>query len=334
MILVIIICVLLYFYFSRKNQTATPTPSVNHPSLKIKPIKTNQAFVSYQALPNNTHSEYFVVNDFTVIDFETANMYPDSICQVGLTVVSNNQIVETLTYYVRPPYNDFRNKKIHGISLYHVETAPTFLELWDTIKPFIENKFIAAYNLPFDLGCLEATLNNFNIPSPDYAAFDILANTKRQYRNLKNHKLGTVVNHLGIALDKAHDAGSDSLATAKVQIELNKIENFTSLVFFKTQNERVLHEMKFNVLTADQAWQIAQKLSANKSTTDFSEIIRYYDLAVSKSCTDAKMYRSYGELLEALGNFNGALFLYQKALSLNDKIGLKLKVNKMLNSYK
>ena len=154
--------------------------------LLIKPILTNQQFVRYYPSYENIIKTCCSLEKFTVIDFETANMYPDSVCQMGIVVVENNEIVETKSYLIRPPYNDFRNSHIHGITLAQVKNEKTFAELWNEIKPFIESRLVGAYNANFDTGCLLATLENFKITPPNFAYFDILQNARNVLTTEKN----------------------------------------------------------------------------------------------------------------------------------------------------
>ena len=165
--------------------------SAHGSAFEIKPVLTDKRFVSYNTNLRQRHPGFYKVADFTVIDFETANMYPDSVCQMGIAVVKNGKVSENKCFNIRPPYDEFTNTKIHGIALDDVINENTFAELWPEIKPYIENQLIAAYNLSFDIGCLEATLANYNIPVPNYACFDILDSARTAF-SLENHKLKTV----------------------------------------------------------------------------------------------------------------------------------------------
>ena len=131
---------------------------------------------------NYEYSDYATVpKNFVVIDFETANQYFDSVCQIGIVVVENNTITEEKSFLIRPPYEEFSNTDIHGITFNDVKFAPTFDELWSNIKGYIDNHTIAAYNLFFDWNCLNATLERYQIEQPKFQAFDILACVRNFY---------------------------------------------------------------------------------------------------------------------------------------------------------
>ena len=168
-----------------------------------------------------------VPKNFVVIDFETANDFFDSVCQMGIAVVENNSVTATESFLIRPPQEDFTNTAIHGITFADVKNSPTFVELWPRVKSFVDGRTVAAYNLFFDWTCLTATLDRYEIARPKFDAFDVLANV-RTCRNrdgelsaLKNCKLVTVAKKLGLAHD-AHDAASDALVTAQIQIYMSK----------------------------------------------------------------------------------------------------------------
>ena len=74
--------------------------------LLIKPIMTDEDFVRYYPPYENRINVFCLLKKFTVIDFETANMYPDSVCQIGIVVVEDDEVIEKKSFLIRPPYND------------------------------------------------------------------------------------------------------------------------------------------------------------------------------------------------------------------------------------
>jgi len=184
-------------------------------------LKSKKFFRTYNL--NYKKSFYdFAPKNFTVIDFETANDNFDSVCQIGLAVVENFEIVERKSFFICPPYEDFTNTNIHGITFDDVKYSPTFAELWLKIKNYFEGRTISAYNLFFDWSCLAATLDYYNIERPKFTAFDILANA-RNCLDLPSYSLINVAKALNFQ-HNAHEALSDSEVAAKVQIFI--AENF------------------------------------------------------------------------------------------------------------
>ena len=333
--MIVIFCIMaivfIYFYTHRLKITKpTRVMTASGHLLVLKPIETLDDFVRYNPeLTKYAPTECVPApSSFNVIDFETANMYPDSICQMGITVVKDNQIVETKSFFIRPPYDDFTNTKIHGITLNQVKFSPTFGELWPSIKPYIEDQIIAAYNLKFDTGCLAAVLDYFNIPIPDYTAFDILTSARYYYRGLKNYKQVTVANYLQIPVEKAHDGQDDSRVAAAIQIAINTtIADPTDIVYLRIQNNQKRRDLMAKLTKGYSIWQECFSDGAKLWTLD--ERIKKIEFAISLGCQGAFVYKEYGECLEMQGNLSDALNAYKKALSLNEKVGVKLKIKSL-----
>ena len=108
--------------------------------------------------------------NFTAIDFETAVGARNSICQIGMVIVRDGVITKTITQLIQPPHNEYfyRNIQIHGITPEMTRNAPYFYQVWDKIKPYIENQLIVAHNAVFDISCLKSTLEYYNIPIPNF----------------------------------------------------------------------------------------------------------------------------------------------------------------------
>ena len=89
--------------------------------------------------------------------FETANHRRDSACAVGLATGCNGRIVASRTYTIRPPTPQFSFTWIHGVRWEDVRDAPTFGDLWPTLRGWIDNvEFLAAHNASFDRSVLLA----------------------------------------------------------------------------------------------------------------------------------------------------------------------------------
>jgi len=153
--------------------------------------------------------------NFTAIDFETAVGARNSICQIGMVIVKNGEITETITKLVQPPHNEYfyRNIQVHGITPDMTEDSPYFCDVWEDIKPYIEDQLIVAHNAAFDVSCLKKTLEYYNLPIPNFTQ----ACTYRQ----TNKKLNIACADLGIELNNHHDAECDALACAKIYMKLN-----------------------------------------------------------------------------------------------------------------
>ena len=298
-------------------------------TLVIKPIMTNEDFVRYYPPHENRISAFCNLKNFVVIDFETANMYPDSICQLGIVVVEENKITEKKSYLIRPPYNDFRNSDIHGITLADVKNEKTFAELWEEIKPFIENKLVGAYNAQFDVGCLLATLENFKIEMPDFAYFDILQNVKNSFPDMsvRSYKLKTVARKLKIKYTP-HDALSDAVAATLIQFKCDMTSTF-AFMYAKENNH---FEVMTPLFTNHDILSFARSKLKEMTSDDFDDyakLIVALNFAEDNGADKAKCLKFHGEIFEKCGMVEDALNSYVKAYELNNKIGVKGKIQKL-----
>lgn len=146
--------------------------------------------------------------NFTAIDFETAQGYRWSICQVGLVRVEHGIITNEINLLVQPPNNYYWERfiDIHGITPQHTANAPTFDMIWHKIEPFIKNQSVVAHNgLCFDFPVLSRTLEYYGMQAPDYEKHCTYRIYKSDLASLcQEHKIP--LNH--------HDALSDARACA------------------------------------------------------------------------------------------------------------------------
>lgn len=155
---------------------------------------------------------------FTAIDFETAQGYRHSICQVGLVRVENGIITDEVNLLVQPPDNYYWPKftDIHGITSQHTAQSPTFKQVWHQIVPFIKDQNVVAHNgFGFDFPVLQKTLEYYNMPTPEYNKFC----TYKIYKS----NLADLCKQNNIPLNH-HDALSDARACATLFIKhLNRM---------------------------------------------------------------------------------------------------------------
>jgi len=168
--------------------------------------------------------------DFITIDFETATSQRNSPCEIGLTFVESGHIVETKSWLIKPMHNEFDyfNILIHGIKPEHVSDKPEFNELWNEIKPLIENKFLIAHNAGFDMSVLRRTLETYHLPFPalNYSCSYIFS--KKVWQGLPAYDLKTLCKINNIDL-KHHRAGADSRATAELTLKAFEIVGVSSI---------------------------------------------------------------------------------------------------------
>lgn len=152
--------------------------------------------------------------NFTAIDFETAVGKRNSICQVGIAIVENGEIVKTLSRLVQPPYNEYShwNIQVHGITPDKTRFSPLFPDVWEEIKPYVEGQTLVAHNAAFDTDCLRKTLDYYNLPIPEFTS-------ECTYR-LTKMKLNVACQAYKIDFTNHHDAECDAIGCANLYLKI------------------------------------------------------------------------------------------------------------------
>lgn len=152
--------------------------------------------------------------NFVALDVETAQGPRWSICQIGLAIVDNGVINDSISYLVQPPENKYQkgNINIHGITPAKTKDKPLFPQIWEKILPIIENKLIVAHNTSFDIDCLRKTLTYYNLDIPNF-------NTDCTFKRTGD-RLDNLCESYNVELTNHHDAVSDAIACAKIYVKL------------------------------------------------------------------------------------------------------------------
>lgn len=163
---------------------------------------------------------------FTAIDFELATADYTSVCAVGLVTIVDGQIVEEFHSLVRPPRNEYmwQTTRVHGLKAKDTLHAPSFLEVFEKIKPFIQNTAMLAHNEKFDREVLTKTMKLYNLDYKDLGLPEMWECTNKIYRakGFKKTKLSVCCHIMGIELHH-HDPLSDAKACAELFLQKDNI---------------------------------------------------------------------------------------------------------------
>lgn len=153
--------------------------------------------------------------DFTAIDFETANKYPNSACSVAAVTMQNSTCVNSLYTLIRPPFMVFfpENVRIHGITPEQVRHEQKFDALWETIRPQLDGQILVAHYAVFDTRVLRSLLKEYRLEPPTATYACTVQIARKVWPELRNHKLNTVANFLGFHFQH-HQALDDARACA------------------------------------------------------------------------------------------------------------------------
>ena len=155
--------------------------------------------------------------DFTAIDFETMTAEMTSACAIGIVRVENGVIVQKFYSLIKPvpDSRSHNNTHVHGITPEMVDKAPTFEELWPSIKGYFEHQIIVAHNTSFDMAVLDQTLDAYHI--------DVIIKESIDTIDITHMSLADSCALSGIPLGEHHDALCDATACAMIMLKASGI---------------------------------------------------------------------------------------------------------------
>jgi len=155
--------------------------------------------------------------NFVAIDVETANADMASICQIGIAKYENGGLAHEWKTYVDPEdYFDGINVSIHGIDESTIEGAPTFLELTDTLRSYLEKSVVVCHT-HFDRVAMNQAAQHYDINAPECTWLDSARIARRAWPACawKGYGLYDVCRLLGYEF-RHHDALEDAKAAAHI----------------------------------------------------------------------------------------------------------------------
>jgi len=155
--------------------------------------------------------------NFVAIDVETANVDMASICQIGLAKYENGVLANEWKSYVDPEdYFDDINVSIHGIDESTVKGAPTFPELADTLRSYLEGRVVVCHT-HFDRVAMHQAAQRYGIITPECTWLDSARVARRAWTECawKGYGLYDVCRMLGHEF-RRHDALEDAKAAAHI----------------------------------------------------------------------------------------------------------------------
>ncbi len=172
--------------------------------------------------------------NFVAIDFETANRYRTSACSIAAVTVENGKISKSAYSLIRPPELkfDYWNTRIHGIKAEDVADKPTFAELWEKIRPHLEDKIVIAHNAAFDMSVLRSVIKAYDLPVPRFHHVCTVDVAKRVWPDQSSYRLSALADNFGVSFahhHALHDAKVCAFLAIKAAENL-QVANFNELL--------------------------------------------------------------------------------------------------------
>jgi len=161
------------------------------------------------------------MHTYAVIDFETTGLSPrfDRTIEVGVVLVQNHTVVDTFSELMDPGVRiPSYITELTGISTAMVKGKPAPEKVMPKLREIIGDFPCIAHNASFDRGFFEAEMSRAGVTcEPPFLCSMLLA--RRLVQDTGSHKLGTLVEHLGLAKPsgmRAHRALADCLMTVEL----------------------------------------------------------------------------------------------------------------------
>lgn len=181
-----------------------------------------EKYVDFEQAGLFDDDEKMISGTYVVFDLETTGLdaTKEEIIEIGACKIVNGRIDETFSTFVKPSKHIPKEiTELTGITDDMVKDAPTINYVMPDFYKFCDNAIIVAQNTAFDMSFIHNISKKLSYNFA-HKTMDTMEMARQKLPGLKNYKLGTIVEKLGIVLENAHRAIHDATATAKVFLKL------------------------------------------------------------------------------------------------------------------
>jgi len=196
-------------------------------------------------------------NVFIAVDLETTGLdfENDEIIEIAMERFENGVSVDSRDFLVKPKQT-LRSfiTTLTGITNEELASAEDFASLAGKVREFIGDIPLVAHNSQFDFKFLKNAFATVGIAFESHPVFDTLLLSRIAFQDVPNHRLETLVKHLGIEREKAHRALPDADACGKLFcLALHEVEKFSAFEKYHLHNLSLgtVWESVFDAVTPD-----------------------------------------------------------------------------------
>ena len=172
---------------------------------------------------------------FVAFDTETTGRHPIVSRVLEISAIKfkgTGEVLETRTQLINPEQSIPADViAIHGITQSMVAQSPNYREVIPAFVNWMSSlqggicdpnnmPVLVAHNALFDVGFLQVALSRMGLAMPQNAVLDTLHLSRKLIRDSQNHKLKTLVEHLGFESDTYHRAEADSLHVMRLFLHM------------------------------------------------------------------------------------------------------------------
>lgn len=165
-------------------------------------------------------------SEFIILDLETTGLNPetDRITEIGALKISNGSIVDSFQILVNSGKQIPEDVvKLNGITAEMLSQGIIESTALNMLFKFIDNRQIVGYNVEFDISFLNVACIRLDRPTLINQTLDLFKVVKREIKGLKNYKLITVLQYLGVSNVVPHRALKDCGLILKMLYKLNMV---------------------------------------------------------------------------------------------------------------
>ena len=198
---------------------------------------------------------------FVAFDTETTGRHPIISRMVEISAIKfkgNGQVLEKRTQLINPEQAIPADvTAIHGITQSMVAQMPNYEAVIPSFVDWMSNRpgdstempVMVAHNANFDVGFLQVALSRMQLTMPQNAVLDTLPVSRKLIQDSENHKLRTLIEHLGYEEQTYHRAEADSLHVMKLFLHLlSKLGSKCTLGNLLEQSEAIFFKDPIKVI--------------------------------------------------------------------------------------
>ena len=167
----------------------------------------------------NEEERDLLQDTYVVFDVETTGLSAvhDVIIELGAVKVKDGKIIDKFSSFANP----HRPLSKHIVELTHItddmlKDAPEVDDVVADFLEFIEGTVLVAHNARFDMGFLQEAVKRIGKEPVKNPVLDTLELARMLFPEMRNHRLNTLSDKLGIKLEQHHRAIYDAEATGHV----------------------------------------------------------------------------------------------------------------------
>ncbi|ECM3181201.1 transposase [Salmonella enterica subsp. enterica serovar Newport] len=157
------------------------------------------------------------MNEFVVVDVETANPKLSSICQIGIVKFSNHECIEKHNILINPlDYFDPFNVSIHGINEGDIKNSPSFYDYYPLLSDVFKDDIIISHTY-FDKTAIRQACDKYGLTAFNNRWIDSarMARSTWDFCQKSGYGLKNLCEKFNIPLVH-HDACSDAYAAGLI----------------------------------------------------------------------------------------------------------------------